>query len=253
MPTPKELCPKLPNEAERTIMKAMQLKSENRHQNIHEFMDDLRNIKPSKPVKEWSTRKWYISIAIALVVLLIGIGVWRHYSTNMNTTNDNISIPVEELFEQALSMMNNTDPSIFYEGHLIMDSLSQAEYIPAMHEMAYTFGWYSDSSSLRRKDMLGIKYEREKPLTKYMPINDNDNQKAMYLMVNILKKNDSNYPNINGDAAYRLAGYYLNKGTFVEGNREKGREYLEESEKWASLTGDTMLLAKIENGKRILK
>ncbi|MBQ9587149.1 MAG: serine/threonine protein kinase [Bacteroidales bacterium] len=47
MPEPKDLNPSLPPEANRTIMKAMQLKSQDRHQSIAEFMDDLRNVKPS--------------------------------------------------------------------------------------------------------------------------------------------------------------------------------------------------------------
>ena len=52
MPEPKELNPDLPEEANRTIMKAMQLKSQDRHQSIAEFMDDLRNVTPSAPAKE---------------------------------------------------------------------------------------------------------------------------------------------------------------------------------------------------------
>lgn len=55
MPEPKELNPDLPDEANRTIMKAMQLKSQNRHQSIGEFMDDLRNVKPSAVVPETVT------------------------------------------------------------------------------------------------------------------------------------------------------------------------------------------------------
>lgn len=49
MPEPRELRPDLPEEANRTIMKAMQLKSTDRHQTVKEFMDDLRNIHPSAP------------------------------------------------------------------------------------------------------------------------------------------------------------------------------------------------------------
>ncbi len=52
MTAPKELAPYLPDEADRTILKAMQLKSENRHQTVREFMDDLRNVKPSVLVDE---------------------------------------------------------------------------------------------------------------------------------------------------------------------------------------------------------
>lgn len=52
MPEPKEINPDIPEEANRTIMKAMQLKSQDRHQTIVEFMDDIRNIKPSQSIVE---------------------------------------------------------------------------------------------------------------------------------------------------------------------------------------------------------
>ena len=42
MPEPRELVPDLPLEANRTIMKAMQIKPQDRHQSIEEFMADLR-------------------------------------------------------------------------------------------------------------------------------------------------------------------------------------------------------------------
>lgn len=41
MPEPRELTPSLPNDANRTIMKAMQLRPEARHQSAEEFMNDL--------------------------------------------------------------------------------------------------------------------------------------------------------------------------------------------------------------------
>ena len=43
MPEPKELNPEIPDAANRTILKAMQIKAENRHQSIQEFMDNLMN------------------------------------------------------------------------------------------------------------------------------------------------------------------------------------------------------------------
>ena len=48
---PKEYNPNIPEEVNRTIMKAMELKPEKRHQTIKEFMDDMLNIKPSE-IKE---------------------------------------------------------------------------------------------------------------------------------------------------------------------------------------------------------
>ena len=86
MPTPKDLVPEIPEEANRTILKAMQLKAENRHQTVTEFMDDILNVKPSVLVDETiggakissensksSKNVWYIVIAIlCLIGVLIG-------------------------------------------------------------------------------------------------------------------------------------------------------------------------------------
>lgn len=48
MPDPRSVNPAIPDEANRTIIKAMQMKAIDRHQTVEEFMDDLRNIRPSQ-------------------------------------------------------------------------------------------------------------------------------------------------------------------------------------------------------------
>ena len=76
MPEPKELNPAIPDEANRTILKAMQIRAENRHQTIKEFMDDLLNIKPSTLINETiggttivhRGRKWLWLLLIFLVI-----------------------------------------------------------------------------------------------------------------------------------------------------------------------------------------
>lgn len=52
MPEPKEINPQIGDDVNRTIMKAMQLKHENRHQTIEEFMNDLLGKSPSAVVQE---------------------------------------------------------------------------------------------------------------------------------------------------------------------------------------------------------
>lgn len=67
MPEPKKLVKDIPEEANRTILKAMQLKSENRHQTIDDFMADLRNIRPSVLIDETigaKSKKWVIPVSI---------------------------------------------------------------------------------------------------------------------------------------------------------------------------------------------
>lgn len=85
MPEPQELNPEIPEEVNRTILKAMQIKSENRHQNIQEFMDDLLNVKPSVLIDESiggtiPPRRnilWWLlpTIAVAVTGIIVTIAV----------------------------------------------------------------------------------------------------------------------------------------------------------------------------------
>ena len=78
MVAPKEIVPDLPDEVNRTILKAMQLKAENRHQTIREFMDDLRNVKPSVLVDETVgggnksyKRYWVLLVIVCCIVAIL--------------------------------------------------------------------------------------------------------------------------------------------------------------------------------------
>lgn len=89
LPSPKDLVPSIPDEANRTILKAMQLKAENRHQTVKEFMDDLCNIKPSVLVDETignnSSKKviWsIISVSVCIVTAIVFL-IFR-FSNNKN-------------------------------------------------------------------------------------------------------------------------------------------------------------------------
>ena len=98
MPEPRQINPQISEDANRTIMKAMQLKQENRHQTIDEFMSDMLGTKPSavipteKPVTpaepatvkekqpEHSNKPLYLSLAVTAVLLCImGFAVYNHY------------------------------------------------------------------------------------------------------------------------------------------------------------------------------
>lgn len=73
MPEPKKLVKDIPEEANRTILKAMQLKSENRHQTIDDFMADLRNIRPSVLIDETigaKSKKWVIPVSIISTLIV---------------------------------------------------------------------------------------------------------------------------------------------------------------------------------------
>lgn len=98
MPEPKELNHEIPDEANRTILKAMQIKAENRHQSVQEFMEDLRNIKPSELVDESiggatiivkKSHKWLWWMLFAVLIFAGVGGVW-FYQHNKAVKEQNI-------------------------------------------------------------------------------------------------------------------------------------------------------------------
>ena len=181
-------------------------------------------------------RRWPLPLALSLLVIgAVAAVLLLRPQTPVPTQ--------EESFDQAVSYMRSADPALFMEGYHLMDTLSKQEYIPAMYEMAFTHGWFSDTASLRRKRMLGITTNDENLST-----SDADNQRVVVWLGSILEKGDSLYPAINAEAAYRLAGYYINGTSNFSINYQKGWDLLQQSKSWAQLAGNTALLRKIEDG-----
>jgi formylglycine-generating enzyme required for sulfatase activity len=86
MPEPQALISSIPDEANRTIMKAMQLKPENRQQRVEEFMEDLlekeskqEGIRPIKGKNKKTVKRILITVIgiAAIVVILVGVGYWQ--------------------------------------------------------------------------------------------------------------------------------------------------------------------------------
>lgn len=151
---------------------------------------------------------------------------------------------VEEVFDSALKQMNTYDKNALEAGKRLMDSLSNTRYIPAMYQIAFTYGWYSDSLSCKRKDLLGIEMTRSK-----FPIDDNYNIKAKALLSSILEIKDTLYPEINALAAYRLACYYgSTEGSKDSNNKvdaDEAKKHLDMAEYWILKSNDDSLAKKM--------
>ena len=63
-----------------------------------------------------------------------------------------------------------------------------------------------------------------------------------------MELNDSAYADINANAIYRLACYYVMPNNIYQPNYEKGKLFLMRSRDWAVMAGDTTLLRRIDNG-----
>ena len=142
--------------------------------------------------------------------------------------------------------MNSFNVDTLKAGEKLMDSLSKTNYVPAMYEIAFTYGWYSDPKSVRRKEMLGIKMNNNN-----FPLDDKNNNKAKGLLSSILEINDTLYPEINSEAAYRLACYYGAIDGSKDGKNKvdtvEAKKHLDIAEKWANMSNDTAFSKKMKD------
>lgn len=116
---PHELCQNVPDNANRTIMKAMELDPQDRHQTIKEFMDDILNISPSqKKVVELQIqipkpkKKKNVLLIVFLMLLFLGgisyISYWTVsiFNIHCNYLNKGDSCFDKEQFEDARNYYN---------------------------------------------------------------------------------------------------------------------------------------------------
>jgi len=188
-------------------------------------------------------KKHPILIALLFIFLLSAAGSF-YYLMRPKPVDPVYQPTKEELFEKALIQLNHHDSKTAHNGLRIMDSLSRCEYIPAMYEVAYTYGWFTDSLSWHRKEVLQIEMDEFR-----LPKSIKDKTKAKDLFDGILELNDTTYAEINSKAAYRLAIYYgdrrITKNGVYDDHIQEVNNYLDISEQWATLSNDKELLHNI--------
>lgn len=175
--------------------------------------------------------------------------------TNKQEQNHTTSVSNGDRFSQAMAFMSSKDKTSLENGILILDSLVNDGYIPAIYEEAFTYGWYADSASLSRKEILGIKLftKSSNDDEKFLPESDYINRKAISLLTKIEEANDSNYAEINALALYKLATYYFNTDKVFNKNQIKAKELCEKALIWAERCDNKSLYDKIHKNLEIIK
>ena len=186
-----------------------------------------------------------------LAALLIGIAAtWFLRSPEVEVqvvTEEAEQRPAEEVFAEAQHLLSIEDADSLKTGIAMMDSLSSINYVPALYELAHTYGWYSDSTSVARKKLLNIDiFESGK--SQFMPKADSWSQKAVAMFTTILEQNDTTYADKNAEAAYRLACYYVMDNDIFKANYTKGKDFLLTARKWAVMAEDNQLIQRIDAG-----
>ena len=183
---------------------------------------------------------------LAFLALAVIGGLAFYFISQKQTTIEVVQapqIPPEVVYKAALTRLNSDNPDSMKLGLEQMDSLSGTNYIPAIYQMAFTYGWYSDPVSVKRKKLLGIEMDES-----FLPKVDFYSNKAVGYFTRIMELNDSSYASINANATYRLACYYVMPNNNYKPNYDKGKRILLKARDWATLAKDEELLQKITRG-----
>lgn len=225
----------IPSDIQRLISDCLNIEPGNRPS-----AETIKNAAIAKqyPIKSNKKKIWMSGIGVIAVIVIVIIFFTKAPAPAPET-------PIEELYQTALTDINSDDATIVRRGVTLMDSLSSLKYIPAIYQMAYTYGWYREDESLKRKRLLGIDIFEDNEHGMYLPKDDRYSNEAMALFLKILEINDSTYANINAQAAYRLACYYTNSNQIIKSNKAKGKIFLIKSKNWAVLSKDSVLLQNI--------
>jgi len=224
---------KIPKEIQKLITSCLSLNPQKRPTANQLIKTSEKHLNSSKgPIK-------YISIIAAFSLLSWGI-----YTLLKPTP-----VSIKETYQSALMMLDSNEPDKVRKGENIMDSLSKQKYLPAMYELARTYGWYKDDASLNRKKALGIEYFKSKDHITYgMPISDKYNAKTRELYYRILDLKDSTSYEIKANVAYRLATYYVNENKIYSQDFSKAKEYLIIAKEYAIKSNQDSLLNIINKG-----
>ena len=156
---------------------------------------------------------------------------------------------LEHIYDRAVKLADSNVPDSVLAGINLLDSLSAVRYMPAIYELAHTYGWYGDNDtvSMNRKKMLGIQLgnpnvdSRAQNLAAFLPKEDKYNQKAIRCYERIVEQPDTAYNEMKMDAAYRLGIYYL----YYTRNVPLARKSFLKSQELATQLKDQSMLDRI--------
>ncbi len=192
---------------------------------------------------------WLVVLLAAIAALALGVAATFFLAKpepEVVVEYEEAYVPTsEEVYAAAMQKIDMLDADSLRAGLDMLEELRASNYVPAIYQLAYTYGWYSDSVSVKRKQLLDIDMDN-----RFMPRSDRWNNRAIDLFTRIMEIGDSAYADINANATYRLALYYVMPNNLIQPNYEKGKRFLLRSKEWATMVGDEDLLDKINRGLR---
>lgn len=202
------------------------------------------------PVRRFTWRSLAMAVAV-MTLMIVGGGLLANY---MQKSAPVLEITQEEAYGMALEKMNTEIKDSLAEGIRQMEDLANKNYVPALWQLALTYGWFDDEASVGRKQLLGIElgygeYRDElfDVAPEYLPKDVKINRMAVDCFRKIVDIDDGHFVELTMKAAGKLGSYYLfyNFGS-EDIDLKHAKEYYEMAEDRASELGMTEMKEKIE-------
>ena len=225
MKEPKEIIPDIPDEINRTIMKAMQLKPENRHQIIKDFMDDLLNVRPStiidETIGEGNTKKKILISTIFIIIVVVVSSVILTLFLSSDKDTEKI-VKTKDFTEMGIYPMVKVEGGIFTMGNseeedAIPHSVELSNFYIGQYEVSRDFWFkimkydYSEYPTLKDINPKTKTQYTEKEIGNF-PITD-VSYEEVYLFIQKLNKKTGQCFMLPTEAQWEYAARGGNKNT----------------------------------------
>ncbi len=178
--------------------------------------------------------KWMKIIAVAAVAAVVAVAAFIAGNKSSNEGDDfkktlkkQISQKTNpQLFAEAMEWVNANNADSLKNGLQQLEQLAKKKYVPAIYELACTYGWVTEERMLARKKLLQIEtFPSSAYMRNFMPVSDSINSMAMARFEQVVQLAGAEYDSEKMNASYRLAFYHI----FLKRNKEKALLCFEEA------------------------
>lgn len=163
-----------------------------------------------------------------------------------NVANDSLS----GIFDEAIKWADANSSDSVRSGINKLEVLANKNYIPAIYELAKTFGGLAsgDEMESKRKELLKIELGNshviDSDIAQLIPKSDEDNDKAMRYYTSIVDLSNDKYIEITIKSAYRLGNYYF----YLKNDLITASSYFKKAKEFAIQNGDKKMVEKANEG-----
>lgn len=184
-------------------------------------------------------------IGIICVVIAAGFAIWKLMPAAGPAPSDPqsvVQVPIEQRFNEAVMMANASTADSVKTGITKLEVLANNDYVPALYELAITYGGMvsDEDMAYKRKEILGIELgnnsiKDDNRLISRTPKSEQYNDSAISYYTHIVDLQNPEYSELNMKSAYRLGCYFF----YLKYDKQKAIEFFKKAQELAIKNKDS--------------